>query len=585
MRPVQLLDFVELGDGANRDTVSGNVLNVTESRIQSGGRVVVIVFDDLSLTPARGRMLLAATQRTLSAFNAEDLIGVVTTSGLGPTVNPTRDRAALVGALRDRRMVGRYDDSVGQSNVTQEEALQILSDSPHQTLLSVLQRECGSSDETTLCASRLKAAADGLGEMTRRRMAQQLTAYEQIIRALSKAPGTPRVIVALTAGIALGLDSSEYSDSLDQLSRSAADTNVHFYGLCESPDLVDLSSGMTGQLLLNEGRFLNAGAQTVANAAGGAAFLVAGTADGLIQRIASETSGFYRLGVEVPSNLMGQRYLKTTVRVREPGLTVRAGRESIVTTPAVAPVDLDHKLRARLSESGRSNAVPLILGIQVRRDQADASRVEIDAAVYVPSDVPGPLTIIYTLLGDDGGSIVEAPRKAVAPRSEGGYRLAFPIRVLHGRYRLRVAAGDANQNVGSVEVSVAATLEHIGRYSASAVLIALPSANGAARFVPQDAIPHGTRNISVSLELYPDFDVAVDALVVRFELLSSGVSHAILEKEIAPTTSESTRIAVRIVDSGSPPGRVQRTRYADRERSRTWGPLGGLPAQRSLTGF
>ncbi|MGH9409883.1 MAG: VWA domain-containing protein [Vicinamibacterales bacterium] len=543
-RPVRLLDFLEFGGGAASEAPAGaDATNRPQAHIQQtrGGRVVVIVFDDLSFKPGPGKTLLAAAERTLSSFGPDDLIGIVTTSGLGPAVNPTRDRAPIIAALHDKKMIGRYDDSAAPFEVTEQEGLDIRRDFPQQTFLSVLVRECGTPDTTSQCAGQLRAAADAFGDMTLRRMAQQLATYREIIHALSAAPDAPRVIIALTAGIALGLDTSEYADSLEQLSRTAADTKVQFYALSELPDLVDFSSHLQAPTLLAAGKFMNAGAQVVANAAGGEAFLVAGTADRFIKRIESETSGFYRLGVEPPANAGGQRYLKTTVRVRESGLTIRTTRASIMPTVAAAPVDIDHELRTRLAEGGTSYGVPLTIGAEMRRDPTDVTRIEMDVSVDIPPSVKAPLTMMYGLM-DETGKIIDAGRTQAAQAAPSGYRLAFPIRASAGQYRLRVAASDANGAIGSVEKPVAATLARIGGYSVSDILTAITGADGAPRLVALEAIPRDTQTLTVSLELYAE-TAAAGPVQVRFDLIQPG-GEPIATSTLAPAVSGTAHIAV-----------------------------------------
>ncbi|MGH9410048.1 MAG: VWA domain-containing protein, partial [Vicinamibacterales bacterium] len=474
VRPVRLLDYREYGHHTTSNVPAGGMVTTTPqaARQTRAGRIVVLVFDDLSFKPGPGKTLLAAAERTLSSFDADDLIGVTTTSALGPVVNPTRDRAAVIAALHDKRMIGRYDDSSAPYDITEEEALEIRRDFPQDTLPRVIARECADPSVPKItplsvipspsemagpgtCASAVRNAANMLGDMTLRRMTQQLTTYRDIIGTLSQAPDTPRLIIALTHGIALGLDTSQYADRLEQLSRTAADSHVEFYALSELPDAVDFSSHLMAQDLLAAGKFMNGGAQVVANAAGGEAFLVAGTADRFFKRIESETSGIYRLGVDAPTGSANAHYLKTSVRVRRPGVTVRANRVSIVPGVTAAPVDPDTALRTRLADGGTSVGVPLTAGAEVRRDPTDASHLEMDVSVEVPASVTGPLTVMCGVM-DAHGNMADVDRKQLPPATHRDYQIAFPIRLTTGQYRLRIAASDANGHIGSVEKPVSA---------------------------------------------------------------------------------------------------------------------------------
>lgn len=561
VRSVRLLDYREYGHPATNSvsaepTVTTKPQSVRQTR---GGRIVVLVFDDLSFKPGPGKALLAAAERTLSSFDADDLVGLTTTSGLGPVVNPTRDRAAIIAALHDKRMIGRYDDSSAQFEITEQEALQIRQDFQQDTLLRVIARECADPGSTFpryasptarptpkemdgTCPSEVQNAAVMLGDMTLRRMQQQLTTYRDIIGTLSHGPDMPRVIIALTRGIALGLDTSQYADSLEQLGQTAADSHVEFYALSELPDAVDFSSHLTGPDLLAAGKFMNSGAQVVANAAGGEAFLVAGTADRFFKRIESETSGIYRLGVEPPTGLDKMRYLNTSVRVRMPGVTVRANRVSIVPSLTAAPVDTDGALRTRLAEGGASFGVPLTAGAEVRRDPTDASQLEMDVSVEVPASVTGPVTLMYGLM-DESGKVADVGRQQLTQANQSDYQVAFPVHLTTGQYRLRVVASDASGHIGSVEKPVSAALTRAGSYISSDLLTAVTDSNGASKLVALDPLPHDARTLIVRLELYPTVSGTDGGLRVRFELFQSDKSSAIATDEVAPSVSGTTSVA------------------------------------------
>ena len=555
VRPVRLLDYREYGRNTTSAVAAGAGVTTTPQPVRQtrGGRIVVLVFDDLSFKAGTGNTLLAAAGRTLSSFDADDLVGLTTTSRLGPTVNPTRDRAAIVAALHDKRMIGRYDDSSAPFEITEQEALQIRRDFQQDTLLKVVARECGDSPRpptarnlalelNSPCANEVRTTANALGEMTLRRMQQQVTAYRDIIGTLSVAPDTPRVIIALTRGIALDLDPSEYADSLEHLSRTAADSQVEFYALSELPNASDVNSHLFAPELLAAGKFMNSGAQVVANAAGGEAFLVAGTADRFFTRIESETSGIYRLGVEPPAGFDDARYLKTSVRVRRPGVTVRANPVSVVPSLNAAPADPDSALRTRLSEGGTSFGVPLAAGAEMRRDPADASDIEIDSSVEVPASVTGPLTLLYGLM-DQNGKIANVGREEIPQADQNDYQVAFPMRVTPGRYRLRVVASDANGHIGSVEKPVSAALAPAGTYTASDLLTAYTDARGASQLVTLDTLPPDARSLLLRLELYPDGSERHGALQVRFQLLQLGQNSAIATDEVTPSASDTTRVA------------------------------------------
>src|SRR5262249_48001807 len=141
---------------------------------------------------------------------------------------------------------------------------------------------------------------------------------------------------------------------LDPLGRAAADNGVQFYAMSEIGDDVDLSeiTETRAAARRQEGKFLNSGAQTVAENAGGEAFLVVGQPDRFFKRIEEETSGFYRLGVEAPILTDKHRYLGTKVTVKRSGAVVRVNREALLASVAPASVPVAEQLKTTLAQGG-----------------------------------------------------------------------------------------------------------------------------------------------------------------------------------------------------------------------------------------
>ncbi len=76
-------------------------------------------------------------------------------------------------------------------------------------------------------------------------------------------------------------------------------------------------------------------------------------------------------------------------------------------------------------------------------------------SVGAAATLHGPLTVVFGLVNAQG-AMIDAGKKTVQAPAGDDYRLAFPVQVESGRYRLRVAAADANASVGSVETPISA---------------------------------------------------------------------------------------------------------------------------------
>jgi VWFA-related protein len=525
----------------------------TAAQASRGGRVIVLLIDDLAAKPGQGKGLLIAAERILNTLDLGDLVGLATTSGLGPAVSPTRDRAAVLATLKSRGVVGRNEDLTIPFFVTVPEALQIERGMPPDTFKWVHLRECGTLDESDPCSAQLRAAARRLARDTVHRAAMQLRAYADIVSALKPAPA-PRVVIALSTGVAPGADDD--FDRLQPVSRAAAEAGVQFYAMTEVADPIDLS--IMGGAPVNlppqfshrgarqeENAFLTSGVQVVAAAAGGEAWRVVGQADRFFRRIISETSGVYRLGVETTANVATARFLDAKVSVKRSGVTVRAHRHAIVPTANVAPVPVDEALRTRIASGGVAFGVPIALATSLRRDPAAGGGLQLGVNIQMPANVAAPLVAMFAVV-DQAGKIVNAGRQPVPSAMAGeDYQLAFPIGVAPGAYRLRFAVADAAGNIGSVEQSVDARLPKLGSVTVSDLVITWIDADGKRRFLALETVPAAAASMRAFLELYRESSGIAPAIEVRFAVFKAGESAAVLEETRTPLP-EGTALAAGI---------------------------------------
>lgn len=541
---VRQMEYVTYGGApATEVTVAGGreTSNTASpaARASRGGRVIVLLIDDLSAKPGQGKGLLVAAERILNTLDLGDMVGLATSSGLGPAMSPTRDRAAVLATLKSKGVVGRNEELTAPFFVTVPEALQIYRGMPPDTWKYVSLRECGSAEG---CGEQLRTAARRLANDTIHRAAMQLRAYADVVSALKPAP-SPRIVIALSTGVAPGADDD--FDRLQPVSRAAAEAGVQFYAMTEVADPIDLS--IMGSAPVNlppqfshrgarqeENAYLTSGVQVVAHAAGGEAFRVVGQADRFFSRIISETSGVYRLGVETVSEVAKSRFLDAKVTVKRSGVTVRAHRHAIVPTANAAPVSMDEALRTRIASGGVAFGVPIALATSLRRDPAASAGLQLGVNVQMPAKVAAPLVAMYAVV-DQAGKVVNAGKQTVpsAPSGE-DYQLTFPIGVASGAYRLRFAVADAVGNIGSVEQGVDARLAKLGSVTVSDLVTTWIDADGKRRFLALETVPSAATSMGAFLELYRESVGDAPALEVRFEVRKSGESAVVLEETRTP---------------------------------------------------
>jgi VWFA-related protein len=514
-------------------------------------RVIVIFVDDLSLTPSRGKGMLAGAARFVQSLPATDLVGY-TTSSQSAGLNPTSDHLAVQIALP--RLVGQMNDprQLPGAAVGIDEGIEIRSGDSAE-LDQVIIRDCypgvapppSQALENSQCGedvSRKAREVGSIGEATARR---QIQSYQEAVKALHDVPGLKQLVV-ISDGLALPRRTQE-AVALDPLAKTAAAAGVQVTVLSEEPshsDLEDIDRTLgktppglvlTGQVAAQvrgaDDLSLRQGVQTVADLTGGTYYQVVGLPDPFFERVALATSALYELGVEAPDKSAPGRDFALAVHVNRPGVTTRANRHALVPEP-VAPVPVETQLDQAVAAGTPLYGIPISLGTSIRRGESN-SQVAVNLDVEVPASTPGPLTLVFGV-ADVMGLIRQGRKTVDAPAAGGDYHLTLNVPVVTGSYRMRLAVADANGAVGSVETPVKAVLGRIGPFSASDLLTGWSSANGPLQFVALERLPATAARLVGVLELYPDAGAAVPADVqVKVTILTPDGT-PIDERDVTP---------------------------------------------------
>lgn len=352
-------------------------------------RVFVLLVDDLSYSPQRGKAMFNSASRFIDRIPPSDPVGFATTTGVG-AVNPTRDRAALkaslakvVGAFNDPRGIGKSGPSPGagcantpDSPVGINEAIDI--DRGNDTLLTdVVLRECFNNDRqgfnnnvpvgpqnaafggrgtsvaemlgSCQCAHEVQRDAKRVAALARQNKGRQIEGIMSVIGAMKIASGI-RHLVILTEGLPV----SREVDELSPLVKAAAIAGVQLSVLLEEPDInltdegrrvvaagaVPQSDTGNSRRRREDDQLLVTGAQTLTDMLGGTFYKVIGTADPSFDRVLVASSAVYRLGVELPAGAAPGKEFSVVASVKRPGVVAKANRLAVVAgadnVPAVA---------------------------------------------------------------------------------------------------------------------------------------------------------------------------------------------------------------------------------------------------------
>jgi VWFA-related protein len=561
LRPVRAVTYAQIEGKADAhptrvsSSPTRTVTNIAMTSPQR--RVVVILVDDLSLGPSRGKSMLAAAARFVSGLPDVDLVGLTSTSRT-VNINPTIDHGAIATALP--HVVGEFWDprTLLGPPVGIEEAVAIR-DGDDSALQNAINRDCYSGAtppvsfhvDSNQCSEEVGQKARAMGAMAEGNALRQLEAYREVIGAMRAAPGLKQLVV-ISDGLAVAHRSDGGASLLEPIARAAAMAGVQVSMLCEDAPLVDLAdvdhahagslavtnSGSTiTTLRRDDDAWMRSGAQTIADMAGGTYYHVIGGADRSFDRVNAASSALYQLGVETPPDSPPGHDYALSIKMTRPGLAAHANRHAL-SPPAADAVPATKQLQQAIATGAPLYAVPLTVGTAVRRGDI-GDQVNLDVNVEVPSTSRGPLTVVFGL-GDRSGLVQTGTTTIPGPSAGGDYRASLVLPISPGTYRLRFAVADSDDKVGSVETRVSAELNQVGPFFTSDLLTGWSGADHKPQFLALERVPAGADTLLAALELYPPVGETVpEDLKVRMTLMASDES-SIAETEVVPTATNDT---------------------------------------------
>jgi VWFA-related protein len=494
-------------------------------------RLFVVMLDDLSITPSRGKGMFFAAGRFVDALPLSDVVGFTTTSGTA-TLNPTRNRAAVDAVLR--HTAGEFIDprALPGPPAGIQEALEIQLGNPS-LLQQAIKRDCGpnaSLQKGGPCVEDVERKERVLGELSRQNAGRQIQAFINVINAMKAAPGLKQLVIVSDG---LGVASREQQTEFQPVARAAAEAGVHLSVLEQEPDLTSVEdhSSVENEIRRDDNYGLSEGLISMTEATGGDFYRVIGLPDPAFRRVAIATSGVYHLGIEAPPGSAPGRNFSMAECVKFSGFILHDNLVAFAPARTVV-VPIDDQLQAAVAKGLPNYGVPVAVATVVRRGDT-AAAIDVDANVEVPASALGPLTVMFGLL--DGAGKLETGRKTIeAPASGGTYRVSLSLPVAPGTYRLRFAVADANGHVGSIDAPVTAQLGHVGPFLTSDVMTSWSGADGKPQFLALEEVPPTATGLNTFLELYPASEEPLPADVrVQWSVTGSAVQPAV-EQSVVP---------------------------------------------------
>jgi VWFA-related protein len=331
------------------------------------GRDILIVVDEDSMEPGTGLVARRAAERFLDTLAPADRAGVATIPRVRTTVSLTTNRSDVRKALR-QVIAGNANTSQGAYWIGVAEALDIERNDPD-AMKKVVDRECRGSYPERIdlhCVKDVLAEAHQVAMQTRLRAQRSLDALQQLADGLRQLEG-PKTMVLISGGMPM----PEATESFSRLSAAFARGQVSLYTVF----VESMSQGNTrnrqSPSYADDDRVEADGIENMTASAGGSLVPAIGTVESSLDRVATELSGSYLLGIEVAATDRDGAPHFVDVKVERPGVEVRARKQYVIarpTLPQAGVVTADARSRA----AARPDNAPKVREVDVTPPDVEA---------------------------------------------------------------------------------------------------------------------------------------------------------------------------------------------------------------------
>ena len=426
-------------------------------------RTILMVVDQSSLR-FENRGVLAGAKRWLAALPAGDRLGFLALPPPGPVVEFTTDHATVISALDNLSTgLGPSPPPNVQRNVSLWEAFRIM-ERNDAVRMAVIARECPPRDPT--CPAQIAENARALTVEADTRVRPVLAALRDVLRNLVAVPG-PKHVVLVSSG--WPIDEREIPGQIAPLAEEAAAASATLHVFTAEESMTAASQLRVSPRPAQDADLVLASVESLASSTGGRAVRLAGTGESALKSLTAGLSGFYRLAVRpAPEDLDG-RSKRIAVAVTRSGVSLLGYRRIMAGVKPAAPVakaaaDTAAAVRAALRSPTPARALGLKATSYTLHGDADPEMVRVLVTAEVSRAASGPASAVAVLFGPDGKSVVGSEQTVNIPAA-GRARVSAWLTVKPGAYVLRVAVGDREGHVGTLDRDVYATWQEAGEVS------------------------------------------------------------------------------------------------------------------------
>lgn len=529
------------------------ISNNTDRR---SGRLIVLAIDRNNFDTDTLRGAQASVREFIGHLSPADRLGLVTVPPPGPSVDFTTNHAQVIDAVG--RVIGADDSMPSNFDISDYEALAFDSRSDPVVIQKLLTRTCGDTDPSTLsnCDRDVEQNAMTIAQHLRRQSSESVSGLAGLLKNLADVEGAKSVII-LSQGLLLEGAQSEAG----ALARLAAEARVNVNVLLFEKTRGQASSARSSRTEVGDRSLHELGLEALAARSRGSVFRVVANPRYLFERLTTEISAHYLLGVEPTDKDRDGKVHQIKVQVRRRGTDVRARQQFqySVRTPNTWSRDV---LMGRVLRSPSPNTqLPLRMTTYIYRDPAPGKVKLIMAAEIDPEAGDGALDLAMGFaLYDTQGKLVFSgqERKIYSPNSDLPIRYDLTFSVDPGTYRLRLAAIDLTGKNGSVERDVEAWQLSDQEIAVGDLILSPARAVQVGDIRPPVTLKVQDGRLGAYTELYTSRPGALEDTKVVFEIADDADGPALRsdDAEVREAPDRTLRQAMAIIPVGAlPPGR------------------------------
>jgi len=403
--------------------------------------------------------------------------------GIGAPATPfTSDHDRVKRAIA--RMTGQKRSATSvdrQHNIALVEA-QMIDRGDRSTLESVQSRECQaagadrSPGAMEICRTQVELEAHALASDVNHE-ADQTTATLRELFAGLRLIDAPKTLILISEGFVM-TDEALIID----LGRMAAEAHTSLYALKLDNQLFDIAESRAPINPFGDRQARSEGLELLAGATRGTLFTVTGTGQTLFERIESELSGYYLLGVESDAKDKDGRSHTIRVDVPRRGALVRSRRQLLNTAADLQTARSSRSLRQTVAAALMSPLVVSALPLRVASfalQGPERDRIQILIHADIGSDYAASKVVsIGYVITDANGRMVDnkATDMRLLPVLNGvpsALQYTAGASLPPGEYTLKVGAAEGDR-VGTVEHTIHASLADANGITLSELMVGGP---------------------------------------------------------------------------------------------------------------